>query len=291
MDNNRNKLVIAVVFIIIIMIIGLVAVLGNGGYNSLKGQDGIDGTNGINGIDFNATIPHIFLFNGTQGVVSASLPLVYDSGTKALSINTLSYSNTNFADQNLLTSSSPTFSDVSLFTNANNLLSYTLQRTGSYAVNWEMCIHAGQITLQWDIGASRLMNLDTSGNLIVSGLSTANGFSNSNPAITNSNPWLGSPTTSRAIGTIYHNTNNYAIIVYITIYINGGVGSESNYNTFYLGFSSSFNAGNVVGYVTNSLTIAQDEPFTFIVPAGWYYEVQQALGTSAIDKWAEAPLG
>ena len=111
-----------------------------------NGTNGINGINGINGLNFNATAPYVYLFNGTQGiqgiqgiqgltgatgaqgiqgiqgiqgltgatgatgVISASAPLIYNSGSQSLSFNqtnenlAISITHSQISDWNLATS-------------------------------------------------------------------------------------------------------------------------------------------------------------------------------------------
>jgi hypothetical protein len=140
--------------------------------------------------------------------------------------------------------------------------------------------------MYWSFNSVQKMILDTSGNLTISGIISAKGYINSVPSITNNNPWLGTPTTSRLINTVYHNLSGKTIVVYIDANPSGAVASFTNYGVVDIGSSST--PSTQVGIVSNT-AIATQGQITAIIPNGWYYEFI-TTGICGIGNWAEAPL-
>jgi hypothetical protein len=129
-------------------------------------------------------------------------------------------------------------------------------------------------------------SLDTSGNLIVGGKVTGVGWVNSSPAYTNSNPWFGTPTTARALNTVYYNATGKTLVVSIRVDISANVNPSIYY--FYVVIGSTSTPTNLLGLFSNG-SLNQAFGYTFIVPSGWYYEIVSTVACT-LNNWAEQYL-
>jgi hypothetical protein len=194
-------------------------------------------------------------------------------------------------DQSLDTGASPTLIALNIVKASNYpelYLSYTSYQKASLLVGqagvllgYSGYLSIGRITGPQAAGFSETAHLDSSGIL------TVVGYVNSSPSITTANPWLGTPTTTRAVNTVYQNLTGKTIVVYIIIIITGGVAYESSYALLYLGSTST--PATMVGAFSNSLTINQDATLMCIVPNNWYYKL--TIGNSVtLNHWIEQVL-
>jgi len=87
------------------------------------------------------------------------------------------------------------------------------------------------------------------------------------------NPWFCTPTGSRAVGAVYHNTGTTPVTVLATLSI--AASSQMNIHTD----ASSTPSANVGAYVNPAGGPVVDFPITFIVLPGNYYSIVQTLGT------------
>ena len=106
--------------------------------------------------------------------------------------------------------------------------------------------------------------------LTLTGVLTGTGWVNSAPSTASANPWFCTPTTTRALNTVYHNATGKDVMVYVDAYTAGNAVANVNYVYVNIGSTSSPNIR--IGIYGNS-TLQQDWTFCFKVPNGWYYEV------------------
>lgn len=89
---------------------------------------------------------------------------------------------------------------------------------------------------------------------------------------------------SRSLDTVYENTSGKTRVVTVTCEIGNAdavramIGSSSPLST------AVANAYNQLGY--DKITLS----FTFLVPAGWYYEVEDWAGNPVLNDWHEWDL-
>jgi hypothetical protein len=118
-------------------------------------------------------------------------------------------------------------------------------------------------------------------------VSAAGGYANSGATLSNANPWYGTPSTTRAAGTVYQNATGKTIIVYISVQIAGNAVGETNYVSFQIGPTST--PATPVAYASNS-TVNLTIPFAMIVPNGYYYELINNGAALAGIVWVEQYL-
>jgi len=96
---------------------------------------------------------------------------------------------------------------------------------------------------------------------------------------------LGNPNVTfpgRSAGVPYQNTSGSRIIVYVSVSFSSPESFQAS-----IGSSSPSNIilyGSVIGLVSPMV-----QSITFVVPSGWYYEVD-VTGSATINSWAESPL-
>lgn len=116
------------------------------------------------------------------------------------------------------------------------------------------------------------------------GVISVTGYVNSAPFIVNSNPWLGTPNTSRALGIGYNNSIGKTIIVYVSISITGNAISGTNGFIFYIVPSGAI----ALGSFTNT-AITQTVTCTFIVNKNMNYQINPT-GSVTLLSWTEQIL-
>jgi hypothetical protein len=196
---------------------------------------------------------------------------------------------------------STSVAEMFLESNHNIPLGYLMQRNagGAYDVTWYNIVPASTTALQWNIGSSALMILDTSGNLTITGNFSAasthwqNIGSGDSPtfAVITGSGWVNSAPSliqvARAPGTVYQNATGKTKIVYISVQIAGNAVGETNYVSFQIGPTSP--PPMSVAYASNS-TVNQTIPFAMIVPNGYYYELINNGAALVAIVWTEQYL-
>jgi hypothetical protein len=117
------------------------------------------------------------------------------------------------------------------------------------------------------------------------GLINATGYVNSAPSAVYANPWLGTPTTSRAQNTVYQNLTGKTISIYASVVVKGFGGL--NYSAVASIGTTSTPAIQVAEF-TNS-TIDQVVNINFNVPVNWYYTIANS-SSGGIVVWTEQVL-
>ena len=144
---------------------------------------------------------------------------------------------------------------------------------------------SGTLQISKDNGVS-IVTIDQTGNIIAGGVITGSGWVNSSPAYTNSNPWFGTPTTARALNTVYYNATGKTLVVSIRVDISANVNPSIYY--FYVVIGSTSTPTNLLGFFNNG-SLNQAFGYTFIVPSGWYYEIVSTVACT-LNNWAEQYL-
>jgi hypothetical protein len=109
---------------------------------------------------------------------------------------------------------------------------------------------------------TQLFRIDTNGIVTSSG-------NNSSSAPASSSPWYGTPTSSRAFGTVYQNLTGKNLLVIIGIEITSANGSAQ------LTYGSSSSPSTFGGIVQAPSTQTYGS-MSAIIPNGYYYEVQES---------------